>query len=58
MKKRRIATKAALGWLGLVALTALAAGYLPHPYLPGVPDLRNLAVPPLGPDRHYLGTDA
>ena len=48
---------AACAWLVLVALTALLAGVLPLPYLPGVPDLSQVAQPPLAAGQHWLGTD-
>lgn len=48
---------AACAWLALVVLAALLAGGLPLPYLPGVPDLGQVAQPPFAAGRHWLGTD-
>ncbi|MBF9222951.1 ABC transporter permease subunit [Hymenobacter ruricola] len=49
--------KWAFAWLGLLVAVAAVAPALPLPYLPTVPDLAHVAQAPLGPGRHWLGTD-
>jgi peptide/nickel transport system permease protein len=51
------AQKGAVAWLGLLVLVAAVAPALPLPYSPNVPDLSHIAQAPLGPARHWLGTD-
>ena len=48
----------ALAWLVLLVLVAVAAPALPLPYPPHALDLAHIAQAPLGPGRHWLGTDA
>jgi peptide/nickel transport system permease protein len=49
----------ALVWLSALVVVALLAPYLPLPYQPAVPDLAEIAVPPLGANsQHWLGTDS
>ena len=47
-----------MAWLALLVLVAATAPLLPLPYPPYVPDLVHIAQAPLGPGRHWLGTDA
>ncbi|MFD2722005.1 ABC transporter permease [Hymenobacter monticola] len=46
-----------MAWLALLVLVAVAAPALPLPYPPHTLDLAHIAQAPLGPGRHWLGTD-
>jgi peptide/nickel transport system permease protein len=46
-----------MAWLGLLMLVAVAAPVLPLAYSPDALDLAHIAQAPLGPGRHWLGTD-